>query len=69
MILHRAFLRTNVPYRWNVLINLHLSRAKRARTGSGGLPPGKFFMTTPFRSLENAPFLENVPLTEAKDHD
>ena len=21
-------------------------------------------MTTPFRSLENAPFLENVPLTE-----
>ena len=37
--------------------------------GSGGLPPGKFLMTTPFRSLENAPFLENVPLTEAKDHD
>ena len=31
-------------------------------------PPGKFFMTTPFRSLENALFLENLPLTEAKDH-
>ena len=26
--------------------------------GSGGLPPEKFFMTKPFRSLENAPFLE-----------
>ena len=37
--------------------------------GSGGLPLGKFFMTTPFGSLENAPFLENVLLTEAKDHD
>ena len=37
--------------------------------GLGGLPLGKFFMTTPFRSLENAPFLENMPLTEAKDHD
>ena len=37
--------------------------------GSGGLPPGKLFMTTPFKLLENAPFLENVPLTEAKDHD
>ena len=39
------------------------------KRGSGGLLPGKFFMTTSFRSLENAPFLENVPLTEAKDHD
>ena len=28
---------------------------------------GKFFMATPFRSLENAPFLENVPSREAKD--
>ena len=28
---------------------------------------GKFFMTTPFRSLENAPFLENVPSRGAKD--
>ena len=37
--------------------------------GPGGLPPRKFFMTTPFRSLENAPFLEKVLLTEAKDHD
>ena len=37
--------------------------------GVRGLPPGKFPMNTPFRSLENAPFLENVPLTEAKDHD
>ena len=24
--------------------------------GSGGLPPGKIFITTPFRLLENAPF-------------
>ena len=37
--------------------------------GVYGLAPGKFFMTMPLRSLENAPFLENVPLTEAKDHD
>ena len=37
--------------------------------GFRGLAPGKIFMTTPFRSLENAPFLENVLLTEAKDHD
>ena len=37
--------------------------------GSGGVPPGKFFMTTPFRLFENAPSLENVLLTEAKDHD
>ena len=36
---------------------------------SGGLAPGKFLTNTPFRSLENAPFLENVLLTEAKDHD
>ena len=36
--------------------------------GSGGLPLGKFLMTAPFRSLENDPFLENVLLTEAKDH-
>ena len=35
--------------------------------GSGGLPPGKFSMTTPFRSLESAPSLENVLLTEAKE--
>ena len=39
------------------------------KRGFGGLPPGKFFMTTPFRSLENAPFLENVLSTEAEDHD
>ena len=37
--------------------------------GVRGLAPGKFFKTTPFRSLENAPLLENVLLTEAKDHD
>ena len=36
--------------------------------GVQGLAPGKFSMTTSFRSLENAPFMENVPLTEAKDH-
>ena len=27
----------------------------------GGLPPGKFFMTTPFKLLENDPFLDSVP--------
>ena len=32
------------------------------------MPPGKSFMAMLFRSLENAPFLEKVPLTEAKDH-
>ena len=42
--------------------------SEASKMGSGGLPPGKIFMTTPFRSLENASFLENVPLTEAKDH-
>ena len=45
------------------------SERSEEKWGSGGLPPGKFFMTTPFRSLENAPLLENVLLTEAKDHD
>ena len=39
------------------------------RRGSVGLPPGKFFMTTPFRSLEKAPFLQNALLTDAKDHE
>ena len=39
------------------------------KRGSGGLPQGKFFMARPFRSFGNAPFLKNVPLTEAKDHD
>ena len=34
----------------------------------GAGAPGKFFMTTPFRSLENAPFFENVPSKEAKDN-
>ena len=54
---------------------IHIGGAERSserseeKWGSGGLPPGKFFMTTPLRSLENAPFLENVLLTEAKDHD
>ena len=36
--------------------------------GPGGLPPGKSLMATSFRLSENAPFLENVLLTEAKDH-
>ena len=57
-------------------------QARRNETDIGGLKRGasevskdggpgacKFFMTTAFRSLENAPFLENVPLTEAKDLD
>ena len=45
------------------------SEQREQEWGFGGLPPGKFFMTTPLRSLENAPFLENVLLMEAKDHD
>ena len=40
-------------------------RAKRENGGPGGL---KIFTTTPFRSLENAPFLDNLPLKEATDH-
>ena len=28
--------------------------------GSRGSPPAKFYMTTLYRSLENAPFLEKV---------
>ena len=51
---------------------IHIGGAERRseqKWGSGALPPGKFFMTTPFRSLENAPLFENVLLTEAKDHD
>ena len=43
-------------------------RAKWGMRGAGDLPPGKFSMTTRFKSLENDIFLENVPLTEAKDH-
>ena len=38
------------------------------KRGPGNLHPEKISMTTPLRSLENAPFLENVLLTEAKDH-
>ena len=44
-----------------------ISERSEQKWGSGGLPLGKFFM--PFRSLENAPTLENVLLTEAKDHE
>ena len=40
--------------------------AKRAKTGVRGLTSGKFFMATPFRSLENASFSANVPLKEAR---
>ena len=36
--------------------------------GVRGLAPRKFFMTTPFRSLENAPFLDNLLLKDATDH-
>ena len=43
-------------------------RAKQGKTGVRGLVPGKFFMTSPLRSLENAPLLEIMPRTEAKDH-
>ena len=31
--------------------------------------PGKFSITTPSRSLENALFLDYLPSKEAKDHD
>ena len=37
------------------------------KMGSGGSPLGKFVMTTPPRSLEDTPFLENLLLTEAKN--
>ena len=36
---------------------------RESNGGPGGLPPGKILMITPFRSLENAPFLENLPLS------
>ena len=45
------------------------SERSEQKWGSVDLPPGKFFMITPFRSLENARCLENVLSTEAKDHD
>ena len=54
---------------------IHIGRGGGTKRGAskasknGGPGPGKFLMNTPFRSLENAPFLENMPLTEAKDHD
>ena len=37
--------------------------------GSRGFPSRTFFMTTSFRSLEDAPFPEILPLKEAKDLD
>ena len=40
----------------------------KQRWGSGGLPQGNSSTTTPFRSLENAPFFESLPLKEVKDH-
>ena len=51
---------------WGAETRWEQSEQKR---GSGSLPPTKFFMTTPIRSLENAPVLENVLLTKAEDHD
>ena len=30
--------------------------------GSGGLPPGKIFKTTPFGSLENAPAVQKCTI-------
>ena len=44
-------------------------REKRGKMGVRRRAQGKFFMTTPFGSLENALFLETVPFTEAKDYD
>ena len=43
--------------------------SEASKHGGPGRAPGKCLMATPFRSLENASFLETVPLTEAKDHD
>ena len=40
-------------------------QAKRAKQGVRGLALGEIFMTTPLRSLENAPFFENLHLKEA----
>ena len=37
--------------------------------GSRGLPTERSFTTTPFRSLENAPFFESLPLKEPKDYE
>ena len=48
---------------------LKQEESEASKNGGPGLAPGKIFTTTPSRSLENAPFLENVLLTEAKDHD
>ena len=53
--------------RWNEIHIGGLKLGESEASKNGGL--GKFFMTTPFRSLENAPFLEILPLKEAKDHD
>ena len=39
--------------------------AKRGKMGVRG--GEKFVVATPFRSLENAPFLANFPLKEATD--
>ena len=45
---------------------------ERAKIGVLGLASGKFLMTTPFRSLENAPFSnialfsENLPLKKQR---
>ena len=38
-----------------------LGKSAGRKAGVGGLAPGKFSMTTTFRLLENAQFLENLP--------
>ena len=43
-------------------------QAKGGKNGGAGACPGKFFMSTPFRSMENSPLLENLLSTETKDH-
>ena len=42
-------------------------RAERAKMGVRGLTPWKNFVTTPFRSLENASIMKNLPSKGAKD--
>ena len=43
-------------------------QTQQVELGSGGLAPGKSFMTIPFRLLENNPFLEDLLLKQTKDH-
>ena len=48
-------------------LKLDMSKASK-NGGIKGLPVGKSFLTIPFRSRKNAPFLEYFALKEAKVH-